>query len=377
MYSLRKKSFNILTLCFIVSSFYLYRKVDFRKSMENKSLMLSYSAHIFYYNWYGNPEFDQFYRHWNHNILPHWSDSTWNNTQGYDGYNTIGSNFYPKLGTYSSNNPDIIRKHMEMISKAGIGTISVSWWGQNSYEDNSIKIILDMADLYCIKVNFHIEPFPNRNALSTIEAITYIIDQYGKHNAFYTYKDKPLFYVYDSYLISKEDWASVLTIHQKNTIRNTKYNSIFIGLWVNEQDSIFFKESGFDGFYTYFASDGFTYGSTINNWEYLSNWANVNNKIFIPCVGPGYNDERIRPWNTHNYKDRENGKYFDEAFKTALAAKPRIVGITSFNEWHEGTQIEPAIPKVSKNFIFEDYEEKDSNYYLNRTYFWLNRFKNL
>ena len=370
----RKYIFILLSFIFILSLFIL--KKNLINLMNNNSLDLNYNAHIFYYNWYANPEFDKSFRHWNHDVLPHWSDKSWDNLPSYDGYETIGSNFYPKLGTYSSNNPEIIKKHMEMISKAGIGTISVSWWGKNSFEDKNILSILEIADLYDIKVNFHIEPFINRTVLSTIGAIKYLIDKYGNHNAFYLHEGKPLFYIYDSYLIPKKDWATALKTNGEISIRNTHYDSVIIGLWVEEEDSLFFKESGFDGFYTYFASNGFTFGSTSNNWKYLSKWANKNNKVFIPCVGPGYNDERVRPWNIKNFKDRENGIYYDRHFKKALLSNPEILGITSFNEWHEGTQIEPAIPKINKDFTFENYQNNEPDYYLKRTKFWLKRFKN-
>jgi glycoprotein endo-alpha-1,2-mannosidase len=34
-------------------------------------------------------------------------------------------------------------------------------------------------------------------------------------------------------------------------------------------------------------------------------------------------------------------------WEAALATGARVVSITSINEWGEGTQIEPAVPKVS------------------------------
>jgi glycoprotein endo-alpha-1,2-mannosidase len=45
-----------------------------------------------------------------------------------------------------------------------------------------------------------------------------------------------------------------------------------------------------------------------------------------------------------------------------------IVTITSFNEWHEGTQIEPAIKKNSTNVItYENYYQDPFSYiYLTR-----------
>ena len=33
----------------------------------------NYNVHAFYYPWYGNPEHDGRYLHWNHRRLPHWN----------------------------------------------------------------------------------------------------------------------------------------------------------------------------------------------------------------------------------------------------------------------------------------------------------------
>lgn len=367
------KSIQIASICILfLLCIFVYLTWDniltFNKNLNK------YKAHIFYYNWYGNPQFDKDYRHWNHKVLPHWSDRTWDNIPPYDGKENIGANFYPRLGTYSSNDTVIIDNHMRMILQSGVGTISISWWGIESFEDLNIKAIMDAAGKYRLKVNFHIEPVINRTASSTVEMVKYLIDTYGNHNAFYRYKDKPLFYIYDSYLIPQEDWAKVLKPDGDESIRESKYDSNFIGLWVEEKDSTFFRKSGFDGFYTYFASDGFTYGSSTVNWSFLSEWAKTNNKIFIPSIGPGYNDEKVRPWNKVNLKKREGGIYYDKMFKSALETQPDILSITSFNEWHEGTQIEPAISKKHNNFNYDDYEPREPDYYLKRTKYWISKY---
>ena len=61
--------------------------------------------------------------------------------------------------------------------------------------------------------------------------------------------------------------------------------------WVYQQPVRHFQ-AHFDGFYTYFAANGFTYGSTIKNWNILSKFAKTNNLMFVPSVGPGYLDTR-------------------------------------------------------------------------------------
>jgi glycoprotein endo-alpha-1,2-mannosidase len=44
-------------------------------------------------------------------------------------------------------------------------------------------------------------------------------------------------------------------------------------------------------------------------------------------------------------QDRRGGAYFAEMLTAAAESGPSMVGVTSFNEWHEGTQIEPAAPR--------------------------------
>ncbi len=83
----------------------------------------NYNLHIFYYPWYGNPEFDDDYYHWNHPYLPHWDkneDKKWPHGR-HQPPDDIGSNFYPELGPYSSKNPEVMEKHMKQLRSAGVG----------------------------------------------------------------------------------------------------------------------------------------------------------------------------------------------------------------------------------------------------------------
>jgi glycoprotein endo-alpha-1,2-mannosidase len=127
--------------------------------------------------------------------------------------------------------------------------------------------------------------------------LQYIMSRYGKHPALFRWKEKgnrPLFFFYDAYLTPAHEWASLFTNNGKNTIRGTELDSIMISLYVDSKDQRLLTEGGFDGAYTYFASNGFTYGSSTSSWPTLSKWCEQHGKIFIPSVGPGYDDTRIR-----------------------------------------------------------------------------------
>ena len=337
--------------------------------------ILSGRVHAFYYPWYGNPQTDGVYAHWNMAQVVREGRAV-----QYPGGDNIAANFFPQLGCYSSNSEADIAAHMQMSRRAGVGVICTSWWGIGDYTDRVLPKLLDGATKHDIKICFHIEPFRGRNAKTTRAALVYIIDTYGGHPAFYRHgagRGRPLFYVYDSYLTPATEWATILEPNGSDSIRGTKYDSVVIGLWVKEREEDFMLTGHFDGFYTYFATEGFTYGSTPANWPALAQWAHANGKLFIPCVGPGYDDTRIRPWNGENTRSREGGVYYDREFMAAIAAFPDLVGITSFNEWHEGTQIEPAISKAIDGYRYEDYGVRDPNYYLDRTRFWVEKYESL
>ncbi|CAJ1359318.1 unnamed protein product, partial [Effrenium voratum] len=99
-------------------------------------------------------------------------------------------------------------------------------------------------------------------------------------------------------------------------------------------------------------------------------------KIFVPSVGPGYDDTRVRPWNKHNVRDRKQGEYYNRMWGAAIESRPYAVSVTSYNEWGEGTQIEPAKPYKSwGGEKYMGYDPKLSDYYLKETKRWSDRFK--
>lgn len=83
-------------------------------------------------------------------------------------------------------------------------------------------MILDTAMKVGIYVCFHLEPYKGRTVETTRADVEYIFKEYGKHPAFYrdpNRKGKSLFYIYDSYLISSDQWnklfSSVRELHSR------------------------------------------------------------------------------------------------------------------------------------------------------------------
>ena len=259
---------------------------------EPRITRINRRIHAFYYPWFGNPETDGAYDHWNHAVSARSGPP-----KSYPGGENIGANFYPALGCYSVNDPATLRKHMRQLRQAGVGTICVSWWGKNSFTDRTLPALFDAAQKEGIRINFHIEPHigpGGRNPGTVREAITYLLNRHGSHPALYRDSrrgNRTMFYLYDSYLTKPKDWATVFSPNGAQTIRGTQYDSIIIGLWVKEKEGEFFLKGHFDGFYTYFAIDGFTYGSTPANWKSLASWA----KKMTNCLSPAWRPVTMTP----------------------------------------------------------------------------------
>lgn len=204
-------------------------------------------VHVFYYPWYGNPEFDSVFLHWNHEYLSNWdkNDKAEYPSGRHQPPEDIGANFYPLLGCYSSNDTKTVAQHMEWIKSAGAGVLVVSWYPPEQADkqgkpfDRLFPMILDSAMNHSLKVAFHIEPYEGRTPENMKDNLEYIIGKYGGHPATYrlskspgSTKALPVFYIYDSYLSSSRSWSALLGRSGKHSIRNTELDGIFLGLVV-------------------------------------------------------------------------------------------------------------------------------------------------
>ena len=253
---------------------------------------------IFFYPWYSNPAHDGTWAHWQQGAHSPPLD--------------IASAFFPSRGSYSSNDYRVLRGQMRDIRAAGVSEVVSSWWGKGSIEDARLPAVQRAARRVGLVTAVQLEPYPGRTALSVADDLVYLRGL-GIHDV----------YVYEAGDISSADWRAL--------------NLGLSGLRVFAQTGRvgFASAGGFAGFYTY---DVLVYGG--DKFERLCAEARTVALLCAPSVGPGYDaseatgDPRI--------KLRDDGATYDSMWRAALAAGADLVTITSYNEWSEGTQIEPA-----------------------------------
>jgi glycoprotein endo-alpha-1,2-mannosidase len=313
----------------------------------------------FYYPWYGG--------------TMHWADGESGASLAAD---DINSDYYPALGTYDSMDPAVVARHMAWLRGAGVGVIVTSWWGQGSREDLAVPLLLDTAARYGIKVAFHMEDYPERSAARLAQDVGYLYRQYGSTAAFFRMaartpyggrsEGQGLFFLW-SPGVAGRDGRAVTPAYWKSGI-DAIHASAEGGLVVaSTTDTAWIAGAHLDGLYDYVAAD--------SRFE----WARSlpPGALYVPSVAPGFSARRIGyPLSTDFPRDA--GATFNAQWKAAMGTgvEPALVTITSFNEWHEGTQIEPAAPDhaalTGRRYL--SYAPLAPDGYLAQTRTWATRF---
>ena len=259
---------------------------------------------IFYYPWYSTPGRDGRWDHW---------------YVERDGVPVLSTAYYPTRGLYSSSSAQIVLAQMREIAAAGVDTVVVSWWGFGSPEDDRLPQVVQAAEQFGLSVAIHVEPYRGRAPAGAAEDMARLHADGG-------FTD---FYVYDADRDSAAAWAEALaTLDGVRVFGHTT----LVGRA---------KASGFDGLYTY---DVVTWNGAL--FARLCTQAHRVGLLCAPSVGPGYDarlatrHEVVRP--------RHRGLTYDRMWRTAIGAAADLVTVTSYNEWQEGTQIEPARPQVGR-----------------------------
>jgi glycoprotein endo-alpha-1,2-mannosidase len=289
---------------------------------------------IFYYPWYGTEGLDGAFWHWNQN--------------GHEAPMDIASNFFPVRGAYSSGDPRVINEQMAEIARAGVDTVVVSWWGPGSVEDRRLGAVLRAARARGLRVAIHLEPYRGR----TVERTR--ADVAGLRRRGVTD-----FYLYRPGDFTASEWLPL--------------TSSVLGARILAQTSLvgYAAAGGFDGVYTY---DILVFGGGL--FRRLCTQARRSGLLCAPSVGPGYvasratRDGRVKP--------RRKGRTYDSMWRAALGARADLVTITSYNEWHEGTQIEPARSSPPAGYLtyrgaYGLRGKASERAYLQRTRFWTRR----
>ncbi|MEM4969698.1 MAG: glycoside hydrolase family 99-like domain-containing protein [Sulfolobales archaeon] len=310
-------------------------KTPYIRQYENVAKLDNILVIVHYYPWYSTS------RHWN---------------EGYKGN--------PLLGNYDSQDPIVISKHIDWATGHGIDAFLISWWGPYSFEDLTLRKILEnpLADNIRIgilyeslgrlkvlrneKDEIYIDMNDPDNVNILLSDLKYLAKNYFNSPNYLYIKESPVIELYLA-RIYKGDIENVISILRKEMKLYLLADLVY---WQNpssEKDRI----KVFDGITSYNMHTNVP--EILKNFEYnldkkYKEWSTVAEELnvdFLPSVIPGFDDSAVR---STNYPLPKSEKRFIEQLQIAKKYNPSVVVITSFNEWHEYTQIEPDREEYKK-----------------------------
>lgn len=267
----------------------------------------------FYYPWYGIPKGPS--AQWVH----------WNPQKSHrDSAHT------PLAGYYDSQDPETVRRHIREAKEAGIDGFISSWWGKGTFEDRAFQVLLDVAseENFLVTVYYEYASIPAQ----IVSDVNYIISRYGSNASFLTVEGLPVifFYCRVTEKFSLTEWETVFAQLGR---QGRRIFAIADGLR-NEFLSVF------QGIHTY-NPVSLPLDSVAEQYKAASLLARMQGALFAATVVPGYDEAYKNPSNL--FVDRADGDTYRAYWNVARVSNPQWILITSFNEWHEGSEIEPSV----------------------------------
>jgi hypothetical protein len=288
---------------------------------------------------------------------------------------------HPALGDYDQRNPSVISQHFAWSREANVHAWFTSWWGPDSLEnDITLNHILNHPDdttttgPYRPQIAILYET-TNRTANGTTMEnlytdVQYLARHYFGHSNYYKINNRPVIFLYLARYLKLlgllQDGIDLL----RAGAASMGYEHIYIigdVVWQQypgdhpQADENYFTL--LDAVSTYdvrgsMGANGFAGRGTLVQYARQQRiWrglANQHGCAFIPSVTPGFNDRAVRsihtPLSRKLYPNWPFGSFFRAMLQISVPmVEPNyettssLLLVTSWNEWHEDTQIEPVV----------------------------------
>lgn len=261
----------------------------------------------------------------------------------------------PQAGPYNSDDPATIARQIGEARSAGLDGFAVHWATTGDRTDKNFATVLSLSGSTFHSTLVYLGHFFYGTASqSTVVAqLQYLLKAYSGSASFLRMNDKPVILFTDmprialegSQTTPQEAWAAVRA--QVDPAHNT--------LWIAEGLDPSYLDT-FDGIYIY-KIDHACCASAYTNAARWVGWARQYEartgqpRYFIGTIQPGWDDlnsanpdcSSVRVPSLTFARDRENGAYYRRTFDAALAANPDMLLVHSYNEWVEGSYIEPSL----------------------------------
>lgn len=240
---------------------------------------------------------------------------------------------------YRSADTATIERHVGEAHSAGIDAFVQSWLGPgtNQTEGNLIALLhaaQGRGFQAAVDVEVTSPVMPTVDDL--VAGLRHVIDVHAQHPAYLRYAGKPVIFFWRQQHLTVEQWVAI-----RNQVDPTHST-----IWIAESDHPMWLDA-FDGLHLYSITwavntdPAYTAAKMRKRVDEYVAQHGVE-RYWTATTMPGYDDTRVagRP---DPYVYPRSPAYYCSTWEAAIASAPEMVIINSYNEWREGTMIEPSV----------------------------------
>ena len=254
---------------------------------------------------------------------------------------------------YNSDDPVVMARHVDQAKSVGIDAFVTAWLGPGNRTDRNFTRLLEVAQGkgFQVTISFQMHMLPNQTQEEITAALRYIANNYSGHPAFLRYQGRPVLVFTD---MPRVPTAPDQIPHDAWQNIRQQVDPTGAWIWIAEGlDPSYLKV--FDGLYVLkidhrdFPDD---YVKLPRWGQRVRSWATTlgQPKFWMATIQPGWDDTRsadqpggMRIPSPPFARDREGGAYYSRTFDYAIRSQPDWLLLHSFNEWVEGSMIEPSV----------------------------------
>lgn len=243
------------------------------------------------------------------------------------------------LAPYISDKPDVIDRQVSEAKAAGIDAFISAWAGAGSETDRNFARLLDTAKAHGLRATIYFETNSVMQQGDVASQLKDVLARYSNHPAFLRWNGKPVVFFWSPQSLgSPGAWAAVRKQVDPGNSQIWSVDTVD-GSYLDVFDTVHLYSGGKWQGDTNVAQVDAGWRARIDAY----NKAHSTARLWTAGVIPGWDESRVQPLRpSPKVFPRRDGDMYEENWKAAIASNPEWITITSYNEWFEGTQIEPA-----------------------------------